>query len=539
VPDESTVVTLPQGRIRGVVEDGALHWRGIPYAAPPVGELRWCAPRAAASWADVRSGAEYGNAASQPLDEFAGISAGPMPDCAEDCLYLNVCAPLEAAPESGNPVLVYFPGGGFRTGHGAQAGDGESFARAGIVVVTLNYRLGALGFANLAGVVGPAAADAGICGFLDQIAALNWVRSNIGAFGGDPRRITVYGVSAGGKSVGNLMASPLTTGLFSRAIVSSGGADHMATPETGTAIADRLCAELDCRELAALRRIPSAEIIAAQERILGGVVATWLWRPTQHPAALPALPRDLIAGGSAAGVRLLVGNNANEAATFALLGGVATVTAPTVDVLTDILGAERADRLLATYRAERGVDESRAKIAAMGDERYAIPTLRLADAQVPHGRTYRYRVDVAAPGMPAAVDGGHGTEVPMVWDRPVTVPGVVVKANPARERTAALIRQNWISFIRDGVPTADGLSPWPDYETTTRPVLIFDDDPHVELDPRKAERLVWGDATWTSTTWYPIPPMAAKPAQPRLDREPAVADVYESVEIGQVDHDGQ
>ncbi len=507
---ESAVVTVEQGRIRGVVSDGALHWRGIPYAAPPVGDLRWSAPQPPSAWDGVRSGADYGNGALQPIDGFGAISAAPAPNYAEDCLHLNVCAPLEPAPESGNPVLVYFPGGGFRTGHGAQAGDGESFARAGIVVVTLNYRLGALGFANLSGVVGPAAADAGICGFLDQIAALTWVRSNIAAFGGDPRRITVYGVSAGGKSVGNLMASPLTAGLFTQAIVSSGGADHMAMPEVGTSIAERLCTELGCRELTALRRIPGAEVIAAQERILGGIVATWLWRPTQHPTALPTLPRDLIAGGSAAGVRLLVGNNANEAATFALMGGVDTAIAPALAVLTDILGARRADHLLATYRAERGVNESGAKIAAMGDERYAIPTLRLADAQATNGPTYRYRVDVAAPGMPKMVNGGHGTEVPMVWNRPITLPGVAAKANPVRERTAAAIRQSWISFIRTGAPSPDGLPAWPEYETTSRPVLIFDDTPHLELDPRKAERLAWGDASWASTSWYPIPPMATK-----------------------------
>jgi para-nitrobenzyl esterase len=475
------VVTIQQGRLSGLQRDDHIAWRGIPYAQPPVGELRWRAPRAVAPWTGTWPATDFGPQSLQPQE----IGVAPAPS-SEDCLYLNVCAPVGDPPPGGWPVLFWLHPGGYRTGSGIQAGEGEAFARAGIVVVTVNYRLGALGMSYLAGIFGPSEADAGVCALLDQIAALHWVRDNIGAFGGNPQRITVYGVSAGAKSVGNLMASPLARNMFSQAVISSGG-DHVATPEQGTAIARRLIDELGTRQL---RSVPGEEILAAQERILTGMAAVWLWRPTLHPDVLPAMPTSLIASGSAAGIRLMIGHNGNEAATFAAFLGE-EATAPADDVVASIFGDTK---ILDTYSDTRGADAAR--IAVMSDERYGIPTQRLADAQARHSRVYRYRIDIAQPGVPEFLDGAHGMEFGMVWSTPVP------SATPSpREITAAQIHESWVSFIGDGIPFGTGLPTWPPYGDT-RPVLVFDEDSHVEVDPNRQERLAWGDISWQPGTWF-------------------------------------
>jgi para-nitrobenzyl esterase len=419
-------------------------------------------------------------------------------------LYLNVCAPEGTPPEGGWPVLFWLHGGAYMMGYGEQVGEGEEFARAGIVVVTVNYRLGALGFLHLGGVFGEAEEDAGVCGLLDQIAALRWVRANIASFGGDPERITVYGVSAGAKSVGNLMGSPVSAGMFAQAISSSGGADHVATPEAGKAVALRLLDELGCHDLAELRSLPGKDFIDAQERILPGLTGLWLWRPTRHPRVLPELPLDRIARGSAAGVRLLIGSNSNEGSTYSLMMGAETVTAPADDVLAGTFGREGAQRLLETYISSRDLpDLTAAKVAALGDERYGVPTQRLADAHSFHGPVYRYRIDIAAPGVPEQLDGGHGTETTMAWKTPLPLFAEATDVNPARERAALLIHRCWVRFVHDGVADADGPE-WPPYGPELRPVLVFREDTDLVLDPRPDERKAWGDTEWASGTWFPV-----------------------------------
>jgi len=490
-------VTTELGALVGLAGDGVRVWRGIPYARPPVGELRWKAPQPPSLSGGVHVATEYGPHAMQSPDPM-----NPAAVCDEDCLYLNVCTPEGPAPEGGWPVLFWLHGGGYRVGHGEQLGDGEEFARAGIVVVTINYRLGSLGFLHLSGVFGSAEMDAGVCGFLDQVEALKWVRRNISAFGGDPARITVYGVSAGAKSVGNLMGSPLGAGLFAQAISSSGGADHVAAPEAGTALARRLLDEVGCHDLAGLRSLPAKEFVEAQERILSGFQALWLWRPTLHPRVLPEVPIGPIRRGSAAGIPLLVGCNSNEGSTYAMMLGDDVATAPASGVLAGILGDPGASALLETY-LRRVPDLQAARIAAMGDERYGIPTQRLADAQSAHAPVYRYRIDVAAPGVPEQLDGGHGTETTMAWKVPLPLAAQGTAVNPARERAALLIHRCWVGFVRDGVASADGPE-WPLYGPELRPVMVFREDTDLVLDPRAEERKAWGDTEWASGTWFPV-----------------------------------
>src|SRR5579859_6926172 len=226
--DFMTIAETAYGKVRGAeIADGVLAWRGIPYAAAPAGGLRLRPPRPPARWAGVRDALEYGNRSLQP--DPVAVPQAPLPPKDEDCLYLNVTAPAGAVPPGAGrrPVLFWIHGGGFEMGHGPdQAGDGAAFARShGLVVVTFNYRLGALGFLDV-----PGERPTGALGLHDQVTALRWTRENIAAFGGDPGQITVYGLSAGGKSVTSLLASPLAAGLIARAAESSGG-DHVKSKE--------------------------------------------------------------------------------------------------------------------------------------------------------------------------------------------------------------------------------------------------------------------------------------------------------------------
>lgn len=218
-----------------------------------------------------------------------------LPPPSEDCLRLNVTAPAGA---SASPVLLWVHGGGYQSGSGTDmAGDGAEFARDhGLVVVTFNYRLGALGHLAVAG-----EEHSGAHGLHDQIAALAWVRENIAGFGGDPDRITLYGMSAGAKAVANLLASPLTMGMIHRAASSSGGADHVATPAQAAGVARRFLRELGTTP-DRVRAVPAADLLAAQTAIGSGLRTTWVWRPAIDGLALTTHPLRAIAAGAAAGV---------------------------------------------------------------------------------------------------------------------------------------------------------------------------------------------------------------------------------------------
>src|SRR6266516_4690422 len=254
------VVHTEQGELSGVEHDGALAWRGIPYAVAPTGPRRWRAPEPPTRWDGVRDAGIFSARAMQPTADGASRSYS------EDCLYLNVCAPAGSPPPRGWPVLLWVHGGGFMSDTHVDPGEGVTFAHDGLIVVTFNYRLGAFGFLHLAGVFGDHELDAGVCGLLDQIAALKWVKANIANFGGDRDAITLYGESAGAKSVANLLASPLTRGFATRAISSSGGADHIATPQGRTRLARRFLDALAMSRATAkeLRALPSKDILAAE-----------------------------------------------------------------------------------------------------------------------------------------------------------------------------------------------------------------------------------------------------------------------------------
>ncbi len=492
-----TAATLA-GKVAGTeIADGILAWRGVPYAAPPVGPLRLRLPQPARPWSGTREAAGYGAPALQaeqvPVGALAGIAVpGPeLPPPSEDCLYLNVTAPAGAQDR---PVLVWLHGGGYQTGSGPHmAGDGSSFARShGLVVVTVNYRLGALGFLAVDG-----EEQTGALGLHDQIAALRWVRDNIAAFGGDPGQVTVYGVSAGAKSVANLLASPLTRGLIRRAASSSGGADHVATPGQAAAVARRFFRELGTGP-ARIREVSAAEILAAQAAIGNGLRSAWVWRPAIDGLALTARPLDAIAAGAAAGIPLLAQHCVNEAELYQLAAPDAADQAG--PVLESYFGAAGRDEILAAYRAARpelAGDATGLGVEIMTDERYAVPTTRLADAQSPHAPVWRSRYDGPLTGLPAtiapagAVPAFHGSDGGAIWT--------------GGRGLAGQLHDAWAAFTATGVPAAAGLPHWPAYTPAERATMIFDaSGPYPADDPGAAQRAAWDGRDWQSGTWWHV-----------------------------------
>jgi para-nitrobenzyl esterase len=317
---------LESGPISGTLEDGIWTYKGIPYAAPPVGELRWKEPQPVEAWTEVRPCTEYGPACPQPEADISGFMEIDETD--EDCLYLNVWTPAEGPGES-LPVMVWIHGGAFTTGSGSQEiYNGHYLAEKGVVVVTINYRLGPLGFMAhpLLSEESPHGVS-GNYGLLDQIASLEWVKENIEAFGGDPDNITVFGESAGGISILDLMVSPLATGLFDRAIVESGPMLELGLPidkdmsleeaeRSGTDMAAALGCSQEENVLACLRSKTPQELISAPKP-LAMLASPIAQGPNVDGWVLPDEPSALFAAGYQQSIPLLIGTNADEGSIFA------------------------------------------------------------------------------------------------------------------------------------------------------------------------------------------------------------------------------
>jgi para-nitrobenzyl esterase len=427
-------------------------------------------------------------------------------------------------------VLVWVHGGGYVQGSGAGEliGDGAGLARLGLIVVTFNYRLGSLGFLDL----GEEIPDSGRAGFLDQVAALRWVHANIAAFGGDPGRVTVYGVSAGAKSVANLLASPLTRGLISRAISSSGGGEHVAGPDQAARVRRKLVQELGLdpasdQTAARLLGVPAPDLVAAQEAIAAGPAGTWVWRPSLGGAGIPVLPVAAIAAGAATGIPLLIGSNGNEGATYQLMDPTAAGQA--AGVLAELFGADEAAAMLAGYATARPeLDDTGIGVAVLGAERYGVPTLRLARAQAAYAPVWRYRYDGCPPGLPAALAGGHGLDMLAVWGADGF--RALAAGGDAQAKVCLAMEGTWARFSCGqslaGPPADDGdgglgsgsgesgrsggsgpsasLPPWGQFDAAAELTLIIDDAPHTEQHPRQAEFALWAGRTWASGTWWPL-----------------------------------
>jgi para-nitrobenzyl esterase len=496
------------GRVEGVEEDGLQIFRGIPYARPPIDELRFAAPRREEPWSGTRRCHAFGPSAPQsPMAlPLPGMEVGPMD---EDCLSLNVYTP--ATDGGRRPVLVWIHGGGFVIGSGSQPiYHGAPLAKRGdVVVVTINYRLGPLGFLYLADLCPGLDGAVGNAGIRDQIAALEWVRENIAAFGGDPENVTIFGESAGGMSVGTLLGMPAARGLFRRAIAQSGAANNVHTRETATEVARHFLEEL-CIEPAdaasKLRVIPADKLLDTQRQTvlkLGTRVGLLAFQPLVDGESLPEPPLAAVRAGRAAGVDLLVGTTRDEWKLFGFLDpGLAKLDeSALVRRLAPQVGDEAAAaRVLAAYRGPREAGAAKPVelfFAIETDRVFRIPAIRLAEAQRRHHEAvYMYLFTWESPMMGGALGSCHAIELPFVFGQ-IGAEGseLFVGGGPEAERLAGQTMDAWLAFARSGDPSHAALpgGRWPAYEPEHRETMRLGRETICETAPAERERAVWDE----------------------------------------------
>ncbi|MEY9875075.1 para-nitrobenzyl esterase [Streptacidiphilus sp. MAP12-33] len=411
------------------------------------------------------------------------------------CLTLNVWTPQSGSGR--RPVLVWIHGGGFLTGSGSDpVFDGGRLARRhDIVVVTVNYRLGALGFLRLAGTLGERYASSGNTGLLDQRAALAWVRDNIAAFGGDPGNVTLCGQSAGAFGVVAHLAAPGSAGLFHKAIVQSGSGEGAASVEQAAEVSRAFLDELGIAPGAAadLLTRPVTDLLRAQEAVTRawqsrGEGLTLAFRPVVDGSVLPATPLDAITAGAARRVPLLLGTNRDEGRMFTVLGSGPVGDLPE-EALVAVFAAFHADpgRALDAYRSVESDTSPAGLLAAlMGERTFGAPTRRLAEAQAAcGGAVWRYRFDWPSTAHDGRLGACHSLELPFVFDN-LTVRGVERFTGPKPpQELADVMSCCWARFARSGDP---GL--WPRYESGSRQVMLFDRVTSVGKDPDRTLRLL-------------------------------------------------
>jgi para-nitrobenzyl esterase len=497
------VVETRSGRVEGFERDGVLAFRGIPYARPPVGAGRFCAPLREEPWGGVRSAGDFGPSAPQrPLAlPLPGMDVGA---CDEDCLFLNVATP--AADGGRRPVLVWIHGGGFVIGSGSQPlYDGAVLARRGdVVVVTINYRLGPLGFLYLRELCPELEGAVGNAGLRDQLAALEWVRENAAAFGGDPEQVAIFGESAGGMSVATLLGMPAARGLFVRAIAQSGAAHNVHSRETATRVAEEFLAELElprARAARALRELPPDKLLDLHQQTvlrLGSTAGLLPFQPLVDGDALPRQPLAALRDGHSAGVELLIGTTRDEWRLFQFLdGGLAKLdeAALVKRIAAQHPGAD-AGSLVEVYRAALPSARPADLLFAIETDRvFRIPAIRVAEARAPHaGDTFMYRFDWESPALGGALGACHAIDLPFVFGA-IGSRGAELFAGggPEAERLCARTMDAWLAFARRGDPSHPELpgGRHPSYDPGRRATLVLGRECAVELDPGSAERRAW------------------------------------------------
>jgi len=456
------------GMISGVASEapGIRAFKGIPYAEPPVGELRWRASRPSNGWDGVRAAAEFGADCQQGSARGRAMS--------EDCLFLNVWTPAESA-EDNLPVLVWVHGGGWRGGSGALApGNAEGLAAKGLVVVTFNYRVGALGFLSHASLSEESGRNAsGNYGLMDQVAALQWVQRNISAFGGDAGRVTIAGSSAGGYAVSFLMATPLAKGLFHAAIGECGGAfDGSLTLATAEGEGEQFARRLSSASLAEMRAKPAAEVIEA----------SGVFRPVVDGYVLPSDVYTIFAEGRQNDVPVLTGSNSDESTILAPPPGAAVFQREVKRIF-----AEMADGFFKLYPAGSDEEAVTSFFAARRDQTFAAHwTWARMVTKAGNHRAYLYyfaHPPAYPPGSPQANRGAtHGAETRYVWNN------LLPKEWPwtdSDRKLAETMSSYWANFAAKGDPNGPGLPAWRAYSDSEAQVMRFGDTPEMAPLPHR------------------------------------------------------
>ncbi len=491
--DGVVVVHAPCGSIRGRAVDGVARYLGIPYGQVPG---RFLPPQAAPRFSGIFAADRFGPMAVQRVGHTQDVAS-------EQCLNLNIFTPAGAAPldvnpaSTGLPVMVWIHGGSNVGGATSEPiYDGASFARSGVICVTVDYRLGVLGFLELGVPLGTRYAGSGNNAIRDQMLALRWVRRNIAAFGGDPARVTLAGESAGAKDVAALAAIPSARGLFSRVILESGGGRTVLSMQAAREIATaylRLLSlpprQTQAHEVTALLHLDLDRLVEAQHELMLEPPHNFPLRPVVDGVLLPAMPEDAIRSGCMKALPLLLGTNRDESRLFL---GPGAATQPLQARNLANLQPDSFERILQHYDAAITVpDPAELRWRALTAEEYWIPSLRVAEAQChAGGAVWMYRFDRAAQDGVFTGRAAHASELAYVWNNPGDENLAPLDAGFDAE-LAARMHAAWVAFIGGGAPAAAGLPDWPRYEIPGRRTMILDVDSAVQEDPNALERRLW------------------------------------------------
>jgi para-nitrobenzyl esterase len=463
-------ITVEGGKISGVKSpDGnVVAYKGIPFAAPPVGNLRWKAPQPVIPWAGVKKCDAFGPSPMQakpvPFMVYTSEFLIPQKPISEDCLYLNVWT--DARKGAKRPVLLWIYGGGFSSGGtGVPIYDGEAMAKKGVIFVSANYRVGVFGFLAHPGLTKESPNHAsGNYGLMDQIAALKWIKKNIAAFGGDPDNVTIDGQSAGSMSVNALVASPVAHGLFNKAIAESGSlminnpllsSNTLATAEQEGL---KFAASAHAQNIEDLRKIPAEALLKIPGR----------FSPIADGYVLPKPVYQIFAEGAQNNVPVITGWNADESFVMGFKRKDAYI-----EQIRKQYGAD-ADEVLKYYPANTDEEAARSQVKMSRDQIFAMSGYKWITLQSEQGKApvYVYNFDRKLPATPDYVKYGafHTGEVAYVMDN---LKFLNRPWQPADQPLATLMSSYWVNFIKNGNPNGKGLPKWPKYNTSTQQAMVF------------------------------------------------------------------
>jgi para-nitrobenzyl esterase len=486
----SAIAEIAQGKLQGLARDGVLRFNGIPYAKPPVGALRWQAPEPAEGWSGTRDASRFGNIAPQVASASGDVLGGTPGTRSEDCLYLNVQTP--ACDGGKRAVMVWIHGGAFVTGAGSVGTYNGKYLvpRGDIVLVTINYRLGAFGFLNLRDASGGKLPGSGAEGLADQIAALRWVSDNIAQFGGDPGNVTIFGESAGGMSVGALLAAPAARGLFHKAIAQSGASDIGTARDVSAEVAKLVLAKLGGADPLTAPWDAILDIqkdILASPRESGGMA----FSPTIDGTILPRRAIDLVAEGSAAAIPVMTGTTRDEWNLF-------TIAAANIKSLDEaglrrltarMVGEDQVDAVLAAYTSGTPFERWN---QINTDRTFFLPATRLLDAQAKYAPVYAYRFDWPSPAFGGALGACHALELGFTFGTMrMKAAAPFFGSGEEAEALSDAMMDAWIAFAKTGKPSSDNTA-WFRYDGGKRATMIFGDGaPRMTSAPDEARRKAW------------------------------------------------
>jgi para-nitrobenzyl esterase len=508
--DSAPIATTPSGTFRGVRETPAEVFKGIRYALPPIGDRRWRDPVPAGDRGsdEITDATDFGAIAPQQTNP--ALQLGPHATQDEDCLFLNVWRPQSdlARPR---PVMVWLHGGAYTFGSSSQPiYDGSRLVDSGdVIVVSVNYRIGALGFLDLSSYSTADAQFDGNLALKDILLALRWVQRNIASFGGDPDRVTVFGESAGGGLVTTLLATPSAAGLFHRAIAESSPATSMYGPSRARQVAEQFLREahVDAERIEAVRELAVADIVTAGMSVFAAVPTdapgTLAFAPIVDGVLVPEAPASVLAAGRGLPVPLIIGTNRDEASFFRFMKSpLMPVTRTDIERMFADMAAQNPGVTLpsreAVLSSYEGVRQRALGLGIARDIAFRLPTIWIAEGHSAVAPVWLYRFDHATRALAMiGIGATHGAELAYVWGNFPTGrkdPTFMLGGRRAAERISARMQARWTAFARGEEPVdAGSAADWPRYEPAGRSTLVIDVDDRMVPDLDADLRAGWGD----------------------------------------------